>query len=258
LDGAGNLYFADSGNNRVRRLAPDRVLAPPAPVGPPPLTAVHAASMRPGAVAPGEMVVIFGEGLGPEAGIAGAPDASGLLANPAAGVEVRFDGLAAPIFYAQAAQINVQAPYTIAGSAATHVEVFYQGKSAGALDLAVVKANPALFPLAVNQDGSLNSESSPAPRGTVVTLFATGEGLTDGANLSGMAAQPPYPRPILPVSVTVAGIGAELVYAGAAPGLIGELQVNARVPGGFVPPGPVAVELTVGSFAAPAMTIWVK
>ena len=50
----------------------------------------------------------------------------------------------------------------------------------------------------------------------------------------------------------------ELLYAGSAPGEVGELQVNARVPGGFVPPGPVAVELTVGPFAAPAVTMWVK
>ena len=51
---------------------------------------------------------------------------------------------------------------------------------------------------------------------------------------------------MLPISVIVSGISAELIYAGAAPGLTGELQVNARVPGGYVPPGPVAVELTVG------------
>jgi len=122
----------------------------------------------------------------------------------------------------------------------------------------VAAANPALFPVIVNQDGSLNSESNPAPRGTVIALFGSGEGLTDGLNVSGRPAQAPYPRPILPVSVTVAGNAAELLYAGSAPGETGELQVNARVPGAFVPPGPVAVELTVGTFAAPAVTMWVK
>jgi hypothetical protein len=39
---------------------------------------------------------------------------------------------------------------------------------------------------------------------------------------------------------------------------VGEFQVNARVPGAFIPPGPVAVELRVGPFAAPAVTMWVK
>jgi uncharacterized protein (TIGR03437 family) len=258
LDGAGNVYFADSGNNRVRRLVPDRVAMPAPVVVATPLTAVHAASMRQGPVAPGQMLVIYGERLGPDTGVAGAHDASGVVSNLLAGVEVRFDGVPAPVLYAQASQVNVQAPYTIAGSAVTRVEVYYRGVSAGKLDLAVAAASPALFPVIVNQDGSLNSESNPAPRGTLVALFGSGEGLTDTMNVSGMPAQAPYPRPILPVGLTVAGITAELVYAGSAPGAVGELQVNARVPGGFVPPGPVAVELTVGAFAAPAMTMWVK
>jgi hypothetical protein len=39
---------------------------------------------------------------------------------------------------------------------------------------------------------------------------------------------------------------------------VGELQVNARVPGGFLPTGQVAVQMSVGVFSAPVMTIWVK
>jgi uncharacterized protein (TIGR03437 family) len=258
LDGAGNLYFADSGNSRVRRLAPQQV-APPAPVvAPPTLSALNAASLAQGPVAPGEILVLFGDGLGPSTGVAGAPDASGLLPTLVAGAEVLFDGIPAPVLYAQYGQINVQAPYAIAGNATTHAEVFYQGKSAGTVDLAVAAANPALYPVVVNQDGSLNTESSPAPRGTIVAFFATGEGLTDGANISGMAAQAPYPRPRQTVAVTMGGISADLLYAGAAPGQVGELQVNARVPGGFLPTGQVAVQLSVGVFNAPVATIWVK
>src|SRR5438067_1067011 len=125
--------------------------------------------------------------------------------------------------------------------------------TASAASCPIASANPALFAVIVNQDGSLNSESNPAPRGTLVSLFGSGEGLNDRMNVSGMPAQAPYPRPILPVGLTVAGIAAELVYAGSAPGEVGELQVNARIPGGFVPPGPVAGALTVGPSAAPAV-----
>jgi uncharacterized protein (TIGR03437 family) len=181
-----------------------------------------------------------------------------LLANLLGGAEVRFDGVPAPLFYVQSAQINAQVPYTVAGASVTHMEVFYQGRSAGTLDLQVAAAAPAIFAVAINQDGSTNSESAPALRGTILTLFATGEGLSDGANISGQAAGAPYPRPVLPVSLAIAGISADLLYAGAAPGGVGVLQVNARVPAGFVPPGLAAVELSIGGFTAPAATVWLK
>jgi uncharacterized protein (TIGR03437 family) len=258
LDGAGALYFADTNNNRVRRLIPDSVV-PPAPlVLPPTISAVNALSMRQGPVAPGEIVSIFGQGIGPEAAVTGNFDAAGLLANLVGGVEVRFDGVAAPIFYAQASQINVQVPYTVTAAGVTRLEVWVQGKAAGTLDLPVVAASPALLPLAVNQDGSLNGETAPALRGTVLTFYATGEGLTDGPNITGKAAEAPYPRPRLPVTLAVAGVAAELLFAGSAPGMVGVMQINARIPGGFVAPGQAVVELSVGSAAASAITIWLK
>jgi uncharacterized protein (TIGR03437 family) len=257
LDGAGDLYFADTGNNRVRRLVPQA--APPAGlVALPPLSAVSAASLLPGPVAPGEIIVIFGAGLGPESGVAGALDSTGMLANLLSGVEVRFDGVPAPVFYAQFGQINVQVPYTVAGNTTTHVQALYQGISAGSLDLAVVSAAPALFPVVANQDGSPNSATDPTALGSILTFYATGEGLTNGPNLSGQAAVAPYPSPVLPVTLTVAGFPAQILYAGSAPGAVGLLQVNARVPAGFIPTGPVAAELAVGSAVAPDLTVWLK
>jgi uncharacterized protein (TIGR03437 family) len=180
------------------------------------------------------------------------------MANQLAGAEVRFDGLPAPLLYAQATQLNVQVPYAVAGRERTHVEALYNGKSAGTLDLAVVPATPALFPVVVNQSGELNSETAAASRGTVITLFATGEGLSNGTNVSGQPASAPYSPPKLPISVTIAGISADILFVGGAPGSIGTLQINTRVPGGFVPAGPVSVELQVGAVTSPPLTIWIK
>ncbi len=257
LDGAGDLYFADTGNNRIRRLVPDPVeLAPVIQLSP--ITVVNAISLREGAVAPGEIAAIFGTGLGPDAGLTGVLDATGRLPAALGAVDVRFDGTAAPIFYAQAGQVNVQVPYTIAGSTTVGVEVRYQGKLVASATVPVAPSAPAMLALATNPDGSPNTQSAPAPRSNWMTFYATGEGLTDGPNLAGQPAQAPYPHPLQPIVLTIAGVNAQILFAGSAPGMIGVLQINAIVPGGFVAPGEAAVELTLGTAKAPPITIWLN
>jgi uncharacterized protein (TIGR03437 family) len=253
-DAAGNLYFADTNNNRVRRLTPQAVLPPPLLVE---LSALNAASLREGPVAPGEILTVFGQSLGPAEGVAGTFDAAGVLASNAGGAEVRFDGIAAPVFYAQDRQVNVQVPYTVAGRDITSLEIWYQDRIAR-LTLAVVDAEPALFPVATNQDGTPNSAAEPAPRGTVVTVYGTGDGLTDRSNQTGRAAEAPYAHPRLSVSLTVGGVSAEILYVGSAPGLVGVLQVNARIPGGYMQPGAASMILTVGRASSPALPIWLR
>ena len=94
-----------------------------------------------------------------------------------------------------------------------------------------------MLALAANADGSTNAESAPAPRPAWMTFYATGEGLTDGANVPGKPAQAPYPHPLLPVALTIAGVDAEILYSGSAPEMVGVMQINARVPVRFRGPG---------------------
>jgi uncharacterized protein (TIGR03437 family) len=256
-DGSGALYFADANNNRVRRMisqaAPPPAATPVAAL--PAVAAVNAASLAGGPVAPGEILTIYGSGIGPQQGVPGTLDSSGLLANLLGGSEVHFDGVAAPMFYAQAGQINVQAPYTIAGQATTQVQVIYLGQTIAASALSVAAAAPAIFPTILNPDGSLNSAANPAPQGGILTFFATGEGVTNGANVAGQMASAPYATPQLPVAVTVGSGTAALLFAGEAPGLVGMLQVDAQLPA-TRPAGPLTLQLTVGAIPAPPVTVW--
>jgi uncharacterized protein (TIGR03437 family) len=131
-----------------------------------------------GTVAPGEIVSLFGADLGP-----GAPT-------------VTFDGMPAPILYAGANQINAVAPYGL-GSTTTQMTVQLNGQSYGPVVMPVAAAVPGIFTFdgsghgqaaVINQDGTLNSISNPAPIGTVITFYACGAGLMTPAVADAAAA----------------------------------------------------------------------
>jgi len=251
VDASGNLFVADFRNNRIRKLTPAAIAVEQTT----PLATVNAASMLAGPIAPGEIVSIFGLGIGPVTPAGGTLDASGLVASEVAETQVLFDGTAAPLYYVQDSQINAQAPYEMAGKSTVDVEVFYQGQSRGKATVAVAASAPGIFTVsagtglaaALNQDGSLNSPIEPAPRGSIVTLFATGEGVDDPAATDGMPAAEPLPKPTLPVTLTVGGFPVDILFAGAAPGYAGLLQINARLPGAAAPAGNLPVVLRIGA-----------
>ena len=259
------VLIADLGNRRVRRLRRAEAAPVIQPVGR--CEVVNGASFQPGPVAPGEIVAVFAAGAGPPEPVAGELDADGRLKTALAGVEVRFDGVLSPIFYAGRDQLNVQVPYEAAGREELLVEVFSGGRLHSRAQVSVAEAAPGLFTLeggagqaaAVNEDGTVNSEANPAPKGSIVLLYATGEGLLHPPAETGRPAVAPLGRPEAPVHVRIAGLPAEVLYAGAAPGLVGVMQLNVRVPGGFAPSGRLAVELWVGERAAqPGVYVWVR
>lgn len=107
------------------------------------------------------------------------------------------------------------------------------------------------FASVFNQDGTVNSASNPAPRGSVVVFFGTGEGQTAPAGSDGAITGAPPPKPALLVSMRIGGKPADLLYAGEAPQLVsGVLQVNATVPNDAYP-GNASVYLVVGDAASP-------
>ncbi len=216
MDLTGTIWTADTGNNRIRMLSPSLI----AEVTAAPVTIVNAATLATGPIAPGEIITIFGSGFDP------------------AQVQLLFDGKPATTFYIGAAQINALAPLDLAPNTITEIAIVANGTKIGGASAQVVIASPGIFTTsngsglaaALNEDGSINSEANPSPRGSIVSLYATGQGQAVNA-----------------VTLKIASYIAELLYAGSAPGFPGLMQINARIPAGFLPPGIQPLVLSIGS-----------
>jgi uncharacterized protein (TIGR03437 family) len=131
-------------------------------------------------VAPRELVTFYGLGIGPSNPQVAQVN-NGVIANSLSGVQVLFDGVAAALLYAGSSQINAIVPTAVAGLTRTAQIVTPAGTISGPT-LIVQPTVPQVFTdaggyaLAINQDGTVNSFSNPAPLGTVVAVFITGPG----------------------------------------------------------------------------------
>ena len=212
----------------------------------------NAASFAPGAVAPGELISIFGLDLGPETFVTSPGfGADGRLPTSLAGVQVTFDGRPAPLFFVSANQINLQTPYEVAGQASTTAVVSYQGRSSPNVSLPVAASAPGVFfvapgaPAILNQDGSLNSPANPEARGRAVVVFATGQGAVTPPVETGRGAPAAPLSGITDVAATIGGRTATPLFAGLTPGFVGLLQVNLLVPGDAPAGAQVPVSITL-------------
>lgn len=221
----------------------------------------NAASFGGGSIAPGEIITIFGSGFGPTSvvGLQLSGDKKSVL-TVAGGTRVLFDGVPAAMVYSVDGQLSTIVPYEVAGKVSTQVQVEYLGVLSDAVQLPVAAAAPALFTLnasgtgqgaILNQNNSVNGPANRATKGTVVILYATGEGQTIPAGVNGKISVAPLPKPQLPVTVQIGGANAQVNYAGAAPGLVaGVLQVNVLVPQQAPSGDAIPVVLKVGSVSS--------
>jgi len=259
-DGRPDLLVANSRSNTVS------VLVNYTGGGPPLVTSVvNAAALQSGAVAPGEVVTIFGSNLGPDQALGPLVSPSGFLSTALANTQVFFDDKPAPLLYASSGELTAVVPYAVAGRDHTEMVISNSGQTSLALDLAVTNSAPALFTMdstgqgqaaVLNQDGSLNRDLNPAGRGSIIVLYATGGGETSPAGIDGLLATVPLSTLVLPLSARIDGKSAEVLYAGGAPGLVaGFMQVNVRVPDDIAS-GAVPIVLQVGSaLSQPGVTV---
>jgi uncharacterized protein (TIGR03437 family) len=232
-------------------------------------------------VAPGQLLSLFGEGIGPTAG-AYQPKA-GVYPSSQPGLSVTFNGLPGPLLYASPGQINVQVPYEIAGATSVRMEVrlggdaLTPGSLVGTGAFLVAASQPSAFVGAVefatcndlvaadllavasNSDGSFNSCSNPADLGSVIKLYLNGLGVADGHPATGAIAT----NPATPFPVSVTADGAGFVAIETNPGeIIGVTVVKIKLSSADIQTAEAAavtVSLTVGGVRVrEPLVIWVK
>src|SRR5581483_8629493 len=143
VDTKGNVYIADTGNNAVRALQA-------AGFGSAITSVVSAAGNSTGAVAPGDLVVLYGSNLGPSGNVVvNSPNAGGVYGTSLSGTTVYFNGVPGPILYTSATQVSAAVPYGVSGSN-VQVYVVYQGRASAPVNVSVAAVAPALF----TSDGS--------------------------------------------------------------------------------------------------------
>jgi uncharacterized protein (TIGR03437 family) len=199
-------------------------------------------------VAPGEIVSLFGDGIGPDQAANLALDASGKVANVLANTQAFFDGIPSPLLYAQSRQINAVVPWELQGRKTTEVCVVYVGAKTNCIPLPVSEMSPGFFRIrpgylaALNEDSTINAPDNPAKKGSIVTLFLTGSGPSVPPQADGEVTQgAPPSADAVKMSFTIFSKGfpievpLEVVWHSAAPALVSGVEViQIRIPIGYI------------------------
>ena len=218
---------------------------------------INSASFTGGAVAPGELVTIQGEMLGPSAGLA---FSSNPIATVLGGTKVTFGASPAPLLYASATQINAVVPWDVAGQPSVTVVVASAAGSTS-LNVAVANAAPGVFTqnstgagqaVAVNQDGTMNSPTNPAAAGSYISVYFTGGGVTDPPGLTGSVNDDVVTTLVASSTATAGGVAGTVTFAGSAPGFVGGVNQMNILLSPNTPSGSVPLAISVGGQASAA------
>ncbi len=231
-DAWGNVFIADSANRVVIHY--------------PGLSALNAANfLFPNLLAPGMIAALYSTGNFHQFGTASQSAAALPLPTALNGIQVLFNSTPVPLFFAGTDQINFQVPNLAPQSGTADIQVLEAatGRLLGDSLVQMNAADPGLFTQAgngsgaasaVNEDGTLNTQSNPAIAGHYITLYGTGIGYIPGAPPDGQAPTGAVSAPraptvfIDPYTIT----GSAIQYSGLAPSLVGVWQINVQIPMG--------------------------
>jgi endo-1,4-beta-xylanase len=203
----------------------------------------NAASYAAGPISSGEMVTLWGAGIGPATLAAAQYDVTNALPTSVGNTRVYFDGVPAPMVYASAGQVSAIVPASVKGTG-TQIQVEYLGTKTAPLSVPVASAAPGIYgcpgapmkPVIVQgylrgARTSCDADWAPVEKGSYITMFLTG-------------GDPNQPVQVTFGSRQVAPSFAGLIYDGV-------LQINVQVPSD-APSGAVPLSVTVAGTATQA------
>jgi uncharacterized protein (TIGR03437 family) len=217
-----------------------------------------------GIAVPGEIISIFGSGMGPLTAVGATPE-NGRFPVSLGGVQVLVNGSPIPLLYVSDTQINAELPSSLKPdpSGLAVIEIDYNDAVLPAFRAAVGASNFGVFEnpggagstVVVNQDGTISSPANPAKPGSYVSMYGTGFGSVPGFVIDGSVATAAK-NYCGTCQVEVFGAGLKVFenvqYFGPSPGLIdGLTQINL-----FVPPqasGAIQVYLIAPNLAGPQL-----
>ena len=213
----------------------------------------------------GEAISIYGPNIGPSTPLIATPDSTGNLPTQLGGYQVTMGGTLLPLLYVSGSQINAIA--TTPGNG-QFVVITPSGETP-VFNGAQIGSRPEIFrnadnsAIAVNQDGTLNSQANPAHLGTYESIWITGAGAFTNVSPGLIATAA---NDLHCCSVLLGGLlGATfetVSYAGYSPGVAtGVLQVNFLLSSKTsIGSSPAAVDLNVtgtDGTESHTVTLWV-
>ena len=186
-----------------------------------------------GRVAPGEAIAIYGLHLGPTTPISATFNAAGFLPTSLGGVQVRINGISAPLLYVSDTQINAVAPVELAGGSTT-LQVSQGDAPLPDFRIVTDLTAPQVFrhpdgtAFAINEDGTVNSLTNRAKVGSTISIWATGTGYFPGAD--GQLASGPQLFCTCEINSLIDHSSVPVPYSGAAVGMVnGVVQIKFQI-----------------------------
>ncbi|MBM3810835.1 MAG: hypothetical protein FJW20_04300 [Acidimicrobiia bacterium] len=220
-------------------------------------------------LAPGGLIAIFGSRLAD--GTSTPPSLP--LPSTLGATRAVIAGQDVPLFFAgqlpSFAQVNGMLPYTLIPNSVYQLSVRRGTRRSNFADVIIDQLQPSVF--SVNQTGSgqgvivdganptrVADIFNPVSRGGVLIIYCEGLGQVDQPVVAGLAVPgSPLARVTAPVSVTIGGQNAQVLFAGLTPFFTGLYQINVTVPEN-APTGDVPVVITAGGRSSLPVTVNIR